>query len=106
MFFYDILTNPKHLKNYFVRQSLPGDLFLGIFFKDSHRENTPSNKTQALSKIIIMGIWVISTLNQLFIRCSYNQIKFSKKKVVGGRTPFFVIGIFCTSHSNCLNIGF
>ena len=29
-----------------------------------------------------------------------------KNKVVTGKTPFFVIGPFCTPHSICLNIGF
>ena len=42
-----------------------------------------------------MGIWVIGTLNQLFIRGFYAQINFSKNKVVSG-----------TPHSMCLNIGF
>ena len=31
---------------------------------------------------------------------------FLKNKVVRGKTPFFVIGPFCTHHSNSLNIGF
>ena len=54
-----------------------------------------------------MDIWVGSTLNQLFIRGSYNEIKFSKKKkIVSGKTPFFVIESFCTRHSICLNVGF
>ena len=29
-----------------------------------------------------MGSWVVSTLNQLFVRDSYTEIKFKKKKVV------------------------
>ena len=48
-------------------------------------------------------IWVIGTLNQLFVRGSYNEIKFSKNKVVSGKTPLFVIGPFCNPHSICLN---
>ena len=48
--------------------------------KDTHKENTPSNKTEALTKSINMYVWVIGASNQLFIRGSYNQIKFSKKK--------------------------
>ena len=47
--------------------------------KDTPRTNTPSNKFQALTKSINMDIWIIDTLNQLFIRGSYTQIKFSKK---------------------------
>ena len=37
-----------------------------------------------------MGIWVVSTTNQLFIRGSQTETKFSKKKVVTGKTLFFV----------------
>ena len=51
-----------------------------------------------------MGIWVVGTLNQLFIRGT--ETKFLKNKVVTGKTPFFVIGPFCTHHSICLNISF
>ena len=38
--------------------------------KGTHREKAPSNKTPALAKTSNMGIWVIGTLNQLFIRGS------------------------------------
>ena len=31
--------------------------------KDHYRENTPSNKTQALTKSMNMNIWVIGTFN-------------------------------------------
>ena len=48
-------------------------------FKDTHRENTPSNKTEALTKSINMYSWTIGILNQLFIIDSCTQIKFSKK---------------------------
>ena len=37
-----------------------------------------------------MGIWVVSTTNQLFIRGSQTETKFSKKKVVTDKTLFFV----------------
>ena len=47
--------------------------------KDTRRENTLSNKTQAFTESINMGIWVIRTLSQLFIRISHTQTKFSKK---------------------------
>ena len=36
-------------------------------FKDTHRENAPSNKTPLLTKSTNMGIWVVGTSNQLFI---------------------------------------
>ena len=40
----------------------------------------PSNKTKVRTKSINMDIWVIGTLNQLFIiRGSYTEIKFSKE---------------------------
>ena len=41
------------------------------------KESTTSNKTQAFTKII--NIWIIGTLNQLFMKGFYTQIKFSKK---------------------------
>ena len=49
------------------------------FFQDTFRENTSSNKTQALAKDIKMDVQVLGILNQLFARRSCNQIKFSKK---------------------------
>ena len=39
-------------------------------FKDTHREKVPSNKTPALTKSTNMGIWVVGTSNQVFIRGS------------------------------------
>ena len=74
--------------------------------KDTHRGNKPWDKTQTLTKIIDMAIWVICTVNQLFMKGSYIHINFSKTKVVGGKTPSFVIAPFCTSHSICFNTGF
>ena len=47
--------------------------------KDTHREDTPSSKTEALSKSINVYIWAVGTLNQLFIRGSCTQIKFSER---------------------------
>ena len=41
---------------------------------DNHRENALTNKTQVLMKSMNMAIWVIGTLNQLFIRGSYTEI--------------------------------
>ena len=56
-------------------------------------ENTPTNKTEALTKSMNMYIWVIGTLNQLFVRGCYAQVNF-QKNVVSGKTAFFVIGPF------------
>ena len=47
--------------------------------KDTHREKAPSNKTLALTKITNIDIWVVGILNQLFIRGSLTETKFSKK---------------------------
>ena len=47
--------------------------------KDSHREKTLSNKTPVLIKCRNKGIWVVGTSNQLFIRGSWTETKFSKK---------------------------
>ena len=47
--------------------------------KNTHRKNTPSNKTQAVTKSMNVDLWVFGILNQLFITGSYNQTKFSKK---------------------------
>ena len=53
-------------------------------------------------------IWVAGASNQLFIRGSYSEEKFSKKKkkVVTGKTPLLSTGPFCTTYSIYLNIGF
>ena len=51
-----------------------------------------------------MCIWAIGTLNQLFIRGSYTQTKFSStsekaSEVASEKGPSFFIGPFCTPHS-------
>ena len=55
----------------------PREFFQNL--RDAHRENTPSNKTQALTKNVNMDIWVHATLNFFFIRGSSTVIEFSKK---------------------------
>ena len=45
-------------------------------YADSHRENTFSNETQAITGNIDTDIWVLGTLSQLVTRASYTQIKF------------------------------
>ena len=64
--------------------------------KDTHREKAPPNKTLALTKSTNMDIWVVGTSNQLFLKLKQN---FQKNNVVTGKTPFFMIGPFCTHHS-------
>ena len=39
-------------------------------FKNIHREKAPSNKSPALTKNTNVGIWIVGTSNQLFIRGS------------------------------------
>ena len=36
--------------------------------KDTHREKEPSNKTPTLTKSTNMDIWIVGTINQLFMR--------------------------------------
>ena len=55
------------------------------------------------------NIWLIGTLSQMFFTGFYAQTSFQIKKtnkVVSGKTPFFVIGPFCTPDSVCINTGF
>ena len=82
------------------RKNVTSDCFnVNVSFKNTRREKTLSNEALGLVKCMNIYIRVVGTLNQLFIT-------FSKKKVVTGKTPFFAIGLFCTAHSICLNIGF
>ena len=39
-----------------------------VSFNNNHREKGPSNKTPVLTKITNMGIWVVGTSNQIFVR--------------------------------------
>ena len=70
-----------------------------LHFNDAQKENTLSNKTDALTKIMNIYMWAIGTLNQQKRFLYSNQI--FKKMKVSGKSPFFVIGPFCTSHSIC-----
>ena len=62
-----------------------------ICFKDTHRENTPSNKTQVYSKMVNICVWVNGTLNQPFKKFLYSYSGFQKNKKVSGKTMFFAI---------------
>ena len=46
-----------------------------VRIKDTRRENTQSNKTEGLIKSMIVDVWVIDTLNQLFIKGSFTILK-------------------------------
>ena len=50
-----------------------------LAFKNTNREKAPSNKTPVLTKKYEYRNLGGGTLNQLFIRASYTQIKFTKK---------------------------
>ena len=73
--------------------------------KDTHRKKALYNKTPALIKGMNVDVLVVGTSNQLFTTSAYTETTFWNKVVIG-KTPFFVIGPFCTYHSICLNIGF
>ena len=49
--------------------------------KDTHRENAPSNKNQTLTESMHIDIWIVGTLNELFIRDSYTEVNFSQQLV-------------------------
>ena len=78
--------------------------------KDTHREKAPSNKTPEPTKSTNMGIWVVGTSIWVFGLLVQEILKlkqnFQKNEVVTDKTPFHVIGSFCTHHSTCLNIDF
>ena len=77
-------------------------LYCTQLLKDTHRENAPSNTTETPTKSVNLYIWAIGTLNQLFIRGSYTQIKFKKNEVISGKSALSVISSFFTPHSICL----
>ena len=57
-----LLCNKQHLSNIWT-----------LFYekdKDTHEEKAPSNKTSALTKSTNMGIWVVGTSHQLYLRGS------------------------------------
>ena len=53
-----------------------------------------------------MDIWVVGNQINSLYKVLKLKLNFRKNKVVAGKTPFFVIGPFCTPYSICLNIGF
>ena len=60
-----------------------------IKLKDTYKENTPSYKTQALTKSMNLDIYIVGTLDQHFTVGSNSEIKFSKIKVVNCKTLVF-----------------
>ena len=70
----------------------------------AERKNMLSNKPQALTKSMNVGIWVVVAFSLPFVRNL--EIVFSKTKVVSGKTLFFLISPFYAPRSICLNTGF
>ena len=71
-----------------------------IYFQDTHRV------LQRFQKVSIWTFgWLVYQINSIYEFPKLKQ-NFRKREVVTGKTPFFVIGPFCTPHSICLNIGF
>ena len=63
-------------------------------------------KLQRLQKVRIWAFGsLVHQINSLQEILKLKQ-NFQKNKVVTGKTPFFVMGPFCTHHSSCFNIGF
>ena len=58
----------------------------------------------ALTKSMNTDIWVVHLITSLEEVDTLKQ-NFQKSKVVIGKTPSYVPGLFCTSHSICLKIG-
>ena len=71
-----------------------------------------TGKKQSLIKLQrFRKLWICTfgcLVHQISSLCVALKLKqnFRKYKVVSGKTPFFVIGPFCTPHSICLNIDF
>ena len=78
-----------------------------IDFKDNHREIKHSTvKLQCFRKVWLWTFgWLVHQINSIYEVPKLKQ-NFRKRKVVTGKTLFFVIGQFCSPHSICLNIGF
>ena len=67
--FFKILQDSVNLKFTFPISNLANRI------DNIHRVHAPSNKTQALSKIMNMHSWVIGTLNRLIMRGFYTKTK-------------------------------
>ena len=78
-----------------------------IYFKETHREERhPKVKLQRFRKV---WIWTFGLLvhqvSSIYMVPKLKQ-NFRKRNMVTGKTLFFVIGQFCSSHSICLKISF
>ena len=78
----DLWQGPKYVSKFIIIKDF---VIYNRLFKDTHRENKHPQIKQALTKSMNVDIWVAGTLNLLFIKGSYAEIKFFKKikKLVG-----------------------
>ena len=77
-----------------------------IQLKETHREKVPPNETPELTKVQIWAFGLlVQQINSLEEVLKLKQ-NFQKNKEVTGKTPFSLIGPFCSHHFICLNIGF
>ena len=53
-----------------------------------------------------IDIWVVGTTNEIFAKGSETEARFLKNELITGKMSFFVIGSFCTPHSNCVGMNF
>ena len=70
-----LVTLIKHIREHYELKNYRSTTLLN----DAHREKALSNKTSALSKSMSMDIWVVGTLNQLFIKIPFTETKFLKR---------------------------
>ena len=63
-------------------------------------------KFQRLQKIWIWAFGSLVPQINFLLKVPKPKQNFRKNKVVTGKTPFFLIGPFCTHHSICFNTGF
>ena len=80
----------------YIALNIPCFSCIQIDFKDTHREQ--------FRKVLIWTFgWLVHQIDSIYEVPKLKQ-NFWKKKVVTGKTPFFVIGQFCTLHFICLNM--
>ena len=53
-----------------------------------------------------IDIWVVGTTNEIFAKGSETEARFLKNGLITSKMSFFVIGSFCTLHSNCVGMSF
>ena len=81
---------------------LSGKLMLRILTGKKHRQR----KLQRMQKVRIWTFGYFMHQINLLLEVLKLKQNVQESKVVTGKTPFFLIGPFCTNHSICLSIGF